>query len=201
MAGLACSVLLGVGLALLLIYRLNARLRPVLLAAAEAQTANRITAAINDAAAAQAVSYTDLVTLERDAAGNIIALTSNMAQANVLRAQLLDAALEAVNGLEYHELEIPLGTLMDLDLLSGRGPSLTVKVVSAGEAHAEFENVFTSAGINQTRHQIFFHITAQVAILLPGETCRSTVSLQVCVAETVIVGKVPDTYLQLGDIA
>ena len=69
-----------------------------------------------------------------------------------------------------------------------------------GAGSAEFANQFTEAGINQTRHQIFFDLAADVSILLPGEQCTSTIKVQVCVAETVIVGQVPATYLQIGEI-
>ncbi len=187
----------GIGLALILIFQLNARLRPILLELARAQVSNCITAAIDEAVAAQAVSYRDLVTLERAENGDIVALTSNMAQMNVLRAQLLDTALTALNGLETMEMEIPLGTILDWDLFSGVGPDVNVRVLYTGTASAEFDNVFSTAGINQTCHQIFFRIDADIAVLLPGRQCRTTVSTRVCVAETVIVGKVPETYLQV----
>ena len=198
--GLLFSAALGIGLALAVICCVNARLRPILLEVAHTQTSNAVTAAINDAVAAQAVEYTDLITLEKDAAGNVIALTSNMARINSLRSDLLSCALEAVDGLELQEMGIPLGTLIDFDLFSGRGPEIWVKVLSVGAASAEFTNQFTEAGINQTRHQIFFDLAADVSILLPGEQCTSTIKVQVCVAETVIVGQVPATYLQIGEI-
>lgn len=192
------TAFIGVGLALVLIFRLNARLRPILLELALTQTANHMTAAIDQTVAEQAVSYTDLVTLERSESGDIVALTSNMAQANALRAQLLDTALTALEGLETIELEIPLGTVFDWDLFSGRGPCVKVQVLYTGTASAEFENAFSSAGINQTCHQIIFQVSADISVLLPGKQYRTTVSTDVCVAETVIVGKVPDTYLQLN---
>lgn len=188
----------GVGLAMFLIFRLNSRLRPILLELAMSQTSNHITAAIDQAVADQAIGYTDLITLERSESGDIVALTSNMAQANVLRAQLLDTALTALTGLENMEMEIPLGTIFDWDLLSGVGPDVKVRVLYTGTASAEFENAFSAAGINQTCHQIFFHVSADVSVLLPGRQYHTTVSTRVCVAETIIVGKVPETYLQLN---
>lgn len=190
-------VLAGVGLAMVLIFRLNARLRPILLELALTQTSNHITAAIDQAVAEQAVAYTDLVTLERSENGDIVALTSNMASANVLRAKLLDVALTELNGLETMEMEIPLGTICDWDLFSGVGPKVKVRVLYTGTAAAEFENAFSSAGINQTCHQIFFRVSADISVLLPGRQYRTTVSTRVCVAETIIVGKVPETYLQI----
>ena len=189
--------LAGIGLALVLILQLNARLRPVLLELALAQTSNQLTAVIDRAVAQQAVSYGDLVTLERAENGEIAALTSNMAQANLLRAQLLDAALGALDGLGELELSIPLGTILGWDLLSGRGPGIKVKSLYIGTAYAEFENQFSTAGINQTCHQIYFQVHADITVLLPGRQYRTQVTSRVCIAETVIVGKVPETYLHL----
>lgn len=191
------SLLLGVGLALVVIVQLNARLRPLLLELALSQTSNYMTATIDRAVSAQSVTYTDLVTLERSESGEVVALTSNMAQANLLRTQLLETALTALDGLGELEVGIPLGTVFDLDLFSGLGPEIRAKVLYTGTAAAELENEFSSTGINQTRHQIFFHVSADVTVLLPGRQYRTTVSTRVCVAETVIIGKVPETYLQL----
>lgn len=188
----------GVFLAALFVIRLNARLRPILFELAVMQTSNHITAAIDHAVSEQAVSYNDLVSLQRSEEGNIIAVTSNMAQANVLRAQLLEIALESLDGLETMEFSVPLGTVYDWELLSARGPEVGVRVLYTGTASAEFENSFTSAGINQTCHQIVFCIKTDISVLLPGRQEKTTVYTRVCVAETIIVGKVPETYLHLS---
>ena len=196
--GTILSAILGIALAVLFISQLNERLRPILYELAISQTSNCITAAIDNAVSEQAISYNDLVTLERSAGGDIVALTSNMACANILRAQLLETSLEALKGLESMEFSVPLGTIYDWDLLSGRGPNVGVRVLYTGTASAEFENSFSSAGINQTCHQIVFRVKADISVLLPGRQEKTTVDTKVCVAETIIVGKVPETYLQLG---
>lgn len=197
-AGTILPVLAGIVLAILFISQLNDRLRPILFELAVSQTSNCITAAIDSAVSEQAISYNDLVSLERSSGGDIVALTSNMAHANILRAQLLETSLEALKGLETMEFSVPLGTIYDWDLLSGRGPDIGVRVLYTGTASAEFENSFSSAGINQTCHQIVFHINADVSVLLPGRQEKTTVDTRVCVAETIIVGKVPETYLNLS---
>lgn len=188
---------IGVALALIFIAQLNSRIRPILLELALSQTSNQITAVIDHAVAEQAVAYSDLVTLERSESGDVVALSSNLAQANILRAQLLNVALDALNGLEIKDLEIPLGTVFDWDIFSGLGPGIKVRILYTGTASAEFENAFSTAGINQTRHQIIFKINADISVLLPGRQYNKSVSTSVCVAETIIVGKVPETYLQI----
>lgn len=195
--GVVITVFFGIGIAILFIVAVNARLRPILLELALAQTSNCITAAVDHAVAQQAISYTDLVTFERSPSGEIVAMTSNMSQANLLRAQLLDTALTALDGLKTKEIGIPLGTVFDVDLFSGLGPEINVRILYTGTASAEFENKFFSAGVNQTCHQIIFSIDADIVVLLPGQQHRTNVTTDVCIAETIIVGKVPETYLQI----
>ena len=79
-------------------------------------------------------------------------------------------------------------------LLAGRGPCLRVRMQSVGTATARFDNQFSSAGINQTRHRIILDVDVHVSILLPGLTTYTKVSNEISVAETVIVGGVPETY-------
>jgi hypothetical protein len=79
-------------------------------------------------------------------------------------------------------------------LLAGRGPLITVKMQSVGSSTARLVNRFTSAGINQTKHQILLNVDVYVSILLPGFTTATKVSNSFTVAETVIVGSVPDSY-------
>lgn len=195
--GLILTAVAGVGAALLVVSRLDARLHPILTESARTQVSNYITSAIDNEVSEQAIRYSDLVTLERTEAGDIVALTSNMAQANVLRAQLLETTLSALNGLKDMDFEVPLGTVYDWDILSGRGPTVKLRVLYTGTATAEFENSFSDAGINQTCHQIRFRINTDISILLPGRQYRTNVETSVCVAETIIVGKVPETYLNI----
>ena len=200
--GLLLSGLLGVSLALLLIGYLEIRLHPILNAMATAKVTNTVTQTLDGAIANEissvGITYGDLISMEKDSTGRVTALTSNMAELNRLRTSILSAVVTAVDTLDQEQLAIPVGNLTGINFLSGRGISLPVEVVAVGSAHAEFHNQFDYAGINQTRHQILLNVSVAVDILLPGDTLRTEVTAQVPVAETVIVGAVPDTYLQLG---
>ena len=87
-----------------------------------------------------------------------------------------------------------IGNLILPELFSGRGPGIPLMVLSISTSDASFRNAFTSAGINQTRHRIILDVDVHVSILLPGLTTYTKVSNEISVAETVIVGGVPDTY-------
>ena len=139
-------------------------------------------------------SYDSLITFEKDNEGRITALYSNMAAFNRLQSKILDIILARIDQVSARELSIPIGSLTGSVLLAGRGPSISVRMESVGSSSAWFENEFASAGINQTKHQIVLNIDVAVSILLPGFSTDTVVSNAVTVAETVIVGSVPDTY-------
>ncbi|MCI9367345.1 MAG: sporulation protein YunB [Oscillospiraceae bacterium] len=200
---LPAALPLGVAAALacVLLHMVNVRLHPVLTAAASSQAKNLMTqaidAAVDNCLQQQGLSYADFITIERDGAGKVASMTSNTAANSRFKRQVVEAVARRLSALDSDELGVPLGTLTGQPLLSGAGPSVRVRVDSVGEVTADYENLFTSAGVNQTLHQVNLKILATVYLFLPGEVLPVSVSSTVCVAETVIVGETPDTYLNL----
>ena len=84
------------------------------------------------------------------------------------------------------------------EFISGRGPEIPVRILSIRNSDASFTSSFSEAGINQTLQQLNMNVSVDVAVLVLGQTNYFTVSSQVVVAETIIVGQVPDTFLQTG---
>lgn len=153
-----------------------------------------VTAAVSDTLASGEVSYTNLITLEKGEGGNITALHSNMAEFNRLQSEITQDVLTRLDEVADTDLDIPIGTLTGSALLVGRGPSVTVRMQSVGSCSAHFENRFDQAGINQTTHRILLCVDVSMSILLPGFRTGTEVSNAFSVAETVIVGAVPDSY-------
>jgi len=118
---------------------------------------------------------------------------------NRLKTEIVEDVLESLSQINHSELAIPLGNLTGADILSGRGPKVPIRIVPLGVVEANFSNEFVSAGINQTRHQIMMEIHVDVSVLFPGYSAEKKVTTQICVAETVIVGNVPDSYLNFED--
>lgn len=173
-------------------------LRPILTSLATARVANTVTrvvsAAVNETVYAGGVDYDSLISLEKGNDGRIVAVKSNMAAFNRLQSAILTDVLERMADVDTRELSIPAGTLTGSPLLAGRGPLIRVKMQSVGAPSAHFENEFTDAGINQTRHRILLVVDVSVGILLPGFSTGTRVSNEFNVAETVIVGSVPESY-------
>lgn len=158
-------------------------------------TVNRIVSeAVNEAITNGTISYDRLISFEKDTEGHITAVHSNMAAFNQLQAEILDIVLARIEQVSARELSIPIGSLSGSALLAGRGPRIQVRMESIGSSSSEFRNQFETAGINQTRHQIILQINVSISILLPGFTTTTNVSNAVTVAETVIVGSVPESY-------
>lgn len=178
-------------------------LRPVLAAAARYQVRSQVTAAVEQWAAQdlqqRGVDYSDFVTITRNEAGEITALSADMARLNLLRAELSAHLLERLEDSQL-ELTVPVGSLLPLEPTWARGPELHLRALALGTASAEFESEFTSAGINQTRHRLWLELSVPVTVLLPGGGEELTVDSRLCVAETVIVGQVPQTWFQTGGL-
>lgn len=176
----------------------TSQMRPLLESLATTRVSNTVNRivfeAVNDAIQNGDISYERLISLEKDNDGRITAVHSNMAAFNLLQAQILDIILARIDQVSARELSIPVGTLTGSALLAGRGPRISVRMESVGSSSARFANQFESAGINQTKHQIVLQVDVSVAILLPGYTAATNVSNSITVAETIIVGAVPDTY-------
>ena len=173
-------------------------LKPVMTSMATARVSNLVnrivSAAVNEAVENGSIDYQNFVIFEKDETGHITALRSNVAEVHRMQGQITDEILHRLSEVATSELEIPLGTLTGSALLAGRGPSRFVRMQAVGSASAAFRNQFTAAGINQTRLQIFLDVDVYMSILLPGMKTSTRVSNEIAVAETVIVGGVPDTY-------
>lgn len=179
------------------------RLRPVVEQLAASRVAylagEVINSAVNEQIAESGAGYDDLVLLEKDASGKVTALKTNMSAINRLKTDITALVLERINNMDTSELAIPLGNIIDGELFSGRGPEIPVLVVPVGTAEADFSTALVTAGINQTRHQMIVTVTADISVLLPGYETSTRVSSKVVVAETVIVGDVPEAYTYLED--
>lgn len=183
---------------------LEAKLRPVVAEIAAAQAQNSMTAVVENAVtaglASRQVSYSDFVVVQRDDGGAITALTADMARMNLLRSELIAAILEALEEVDVSDIQVPLGSLFDLEPLWAKGPALKARAITVGTVRAEFDSQLTSAGVNQTLHRIWMEVTVPMTLLLPGGEVEVPLDTRLCVAETVIVGQVPDTYLQLDGV-
>lgn len=193
------AVLVAVSLAFLM---LRSRYRDVIRNLAETQVKNTTSDLTNDAIARQiaegVIQYDRIVYFEKDLDGRITALKTNMSEVNRLKTDILNLINDEILALDTSDIGIPLGSLFLPELFSGKGPAIPVHILSIRNSDAAFSSHFSQAGINQTLHQLTMIVSVDVAVLVLGQTSSFTVNSEVVVAETVIVGDVPSTFLQTG---
>ena len=191
---------LGLLVSLLLI---DLRVRPYIQNISSYQARIYATKVINDALyselAKENIRYDNLVTLTQNAQGEITSLQTDMVALNRLRGRATDAVIQEIANMDQQNIFLSLGTLSGVQLFSGRGPDLNLKVVPAGYMTTELENRFDTAGINQTRHQIMVKMDMRVMAIIPGYSVSTDIHTEYCLAETVIVGTVPEAFTQVAD--
>ena len=177
----------------------EARLRPIMTSMAEAHArsigARVVGEAINEEIAMSSLAYDDLISFEKAADGRISALKTNILTVNRLKSTLAVVILNKLAYIEDINLYIPVGNLLNGEFLSGRGPRIEVILIPVGSVVTDISNVFASAGINQTRHQIMLDVQVTVSIILPFSVETTDIFTSVSIAETIIVGDVPNLYM------
>lgn len=186
----------------LLFFSLRSKYRDVIEELAQTQVKNTTSDLTNDAIAKQIavgnIAYDRIVFFEKDLEGRITALKTNMSEVNRLKTDILNIINDEILSLDTSDIGIPLGSLFLPEFLSGKGPAIPVRILSIRNSDATFVSHFFEAGINQTLHRLNMEVSIDVAVLVFGHTSSFTMSSEVVVAETVIVGDVPQTYLQTG---
>lgn len=199
---LLLAVLLGLGLAITLILRFDAAIRPQLVALATAKLQTQLVAlseaALEEAMTEGGASTEGVLQPYSGLDGELSAFTVDTLRLNALRSTLVKTVAQSVGELDSHDLGVPMGALTGLDLFSAAGPKLPVRVVSVAAAKGEYRNEFLQAGINQTIYRVVLDVEVTAKLLLPGGVVSTDLSTPVVVAEALIVGQVPQTYVGLN---
>ena len=145
------------------------------------------------------VEYGDLMDASLDEQGRVTMLRADTMRMNELAAQTALRAAEELNRAENQFVRIPLGAALGIKSLSGFGPKMSMQILPVGAVHASFDTEFESAGINQTRHRIFLTLRATVSLIIPTGSQVVEVQSTMPIAESIIVGEVPDSFVDVND--
>ena len=188
--------------AIILILVTYFQLRPAVESAATYQVNIFATRIINTAILEQLgsreLAYADFVRLRRGANGEIVAIESDMTEINRLKANVTLAVVDKLEEMGTASLWIPLGTLLGNEITSGRGPLVEIRLYPIGYVQTELQSQFTQAGINQTLHQIMLESSVRMRAVIPGYIIQTEITTSYGIAETVIVGSIPDVYANIG---
>lgn len=147
----------------------------------------------------QGVAYEELIDAQMDAQGRVSMLRANTMRMNELASQTALLAERELGSAENQVVEIPLGAALGVSFLSGFGPRLEVQILPVGAVHTSFDMEFETAGINQTRHKIFLNLRATVSLIVPTGSQLVEVTSTVPIAESIIVGEVPESFVDVNN--
>ena len=182
----------------------ESRLRPIIASMAETHAksigSKVVSEAITEEIEANNISYDDLISFEKDESGKIAALKTDIIMINRLKSRLSVVILDKLSNMDDINLYVPIGNLINGEFFSGRGPAIEIIVIPVGSVTTNITNVFTSAGINQTRHQIMLEVNITVSVIMPFSVESTDISTSMAIAETIIVGDVPNMYMEYGGV-
>ena len=178
----------------------DSRLKPLVKESGTNALKNRLTVLLNEsvdkALAAEAAEYGDFVRLEKDEKGNIKAVVCDTRFINAFQQRLSDDASVNIEKNGDFSISIPLGTLLNSQLFSGRGPRIKLHARAYGFAVTNVFSSLESVGINQTIHRVNARVTLSASARIGTYRVSETVEEVIPVAETVILGDVPQTYIE-----
>ena len=180
----------------------RSRFRDVIQELAQTQVKNTTSDLTNDAIAKQiadgVIQYDRIVYFEKDLDGRITALKTNIGEINRLKTDILNIITDEILALATSDIGIPLGSVFLPELFSGKGITIPIRILAIRNSDASFSSSFTQAGINQTLHQLTMEVCVDVTVLVLGQTSSFNVKSEVVIAQTIIVGEVPSTFLNTG---
>lgn len=172
--------------------------KPLVFSLAEARSAAMASQVLYGAlaeATEDGVAYGDLMTVHMDEHGQVSLLSANTMQMNRLADRAGQAALRRLGNMSSERVSVPLGAVLGLTLFAGSGPGVPVSIVPIGSVATEFATEFEACGINQTRHKVYLQLTASIRIVIPTGAKTTQVSANMLVAESIIVGRVPEGFV------
>lgn len=138
--------------------------------------------------------YENIVKIQKNDSGELTVLLSDMEKINKLKSRVGLIIQNKFSGLKEGKIKIPIGTLTGIEIFSGIGPGVPLKISITGNVSTEFESNFKDAGINQTIYQIYLRIQTRMNAVIPGCCCSDNFETSILISETIILGTVPKVY-------
>lgn len=175
-------------------------IKPNVASIAEVKVKSVISQIVNEAIKEhfiQELEFTNLVNVSKDLDGNVTLVETDAISMNQLSSTLAITAQEKFKNMEPIAMRVPVGTIMGNQMLSQVGPSVTLKVLPIGMAKMSFKTEFVGCGINQTKYKVFLEFESEAKVLIPFAINNIKVSNTILMAEAIIVGKVPQSYVNV----
>lgn len=184
-----------------IIYIFGKRILPIVLNMGEVKIKSEAVKIMNEESVnvySENFKYDDIINIEKDADGNITMIRSDTVKQNYLASQVVLKCDKRLSDLEDLGVKIPLGYLTNNVMFYNMGPKITVKMQQVGNITTSYESEFQSAGINQTRHKIYLNLTTTMRVIVPFNSKEVEVTCKIPVSDTIIVGKIPETAINMN---
>ncbi len=139
----------------------------------------------------------NIIEYKYDSNGSIIAVNANVVAMNILNTKIAEEITNNLSKLNNLYVKIPLGSFFSSNILAGVGPDIPIRILPLSTVHTEYNTEFTSTGINQTQHKIFIKINCTVGVLSSLSSRTQEINIEIPIAETIIIGNVPQTFFQV----
>jgi sporulation protein YunB len=192
-------VLILVFITLLSYYYLEVSIKPTIKSICEVQAKVIATRIINDTVRAQLKKdelKEQILVPTYDNEGRINMIRTDALVMNTISSNIARDVQETITSLSKQKFSIPLGSAIDSQLLANKGPKLNFTILHQGSVLVDFITEFEESGINQTRYKIYITVGVDMRIVSPVTTSSISVKNNVLIAEIVIVGEVPDSYMK-----
>ncbi|MBF8982039.1 sporulation protein YunB [Lutibacter sp. B2] len=176
------------------------KIKPAFIAIAEVKAREIATRAINEAVntkLSKNIKYEDLISIRTDTEGNITMMQANTVMMNKLASEVALTIQDNIKKIKVSTVMVPIGTVFDSQLLAKYGPKININITPIGMVSVDFKTEFEQSGINQTRHRIYLVVNTKVRVIVPFSSKAVSVASSVPIAETVIVGRVPQNYISV----
>ena len=185
----------------LFFYLFNKRILPSVLSIGEVKMKSESIKIINEESVkvfSDNFNYEDIIKIEKDSEGNITMLRADTVMQNYLASQVVLNCNKKLTELGDLGIQIPIGYLTNNVMFYSLGPKITVKMQQVGNIETSYESMFESAGINQTRHKIYLNVKSKMRVIVPFHSNEIEVECQIPISDTIIVGKIPDTAINMN---
>ena len=184
----------------LFIYIFDKTIMPTVMAVADAEMRAKAIEVVNRAIIneySNQFNYDEVIRVEKDSAGNIVMLKADTLKMNKIACDVALESQKELMKLGEVGIKVPIGYISRNNILSYYGPSITIKMQPIGHVETKYSSEFESAGINQTRHKIYVKVKTTVRVIIPLKSNDIEVTNEVPIAETIVIGKTPNTAVQL----
>lgn len=182
------------------IYILDKVVTPTVMAVADAEMRAKSMEIINTSILkeySKQFNYDDIIKVEKDEQGNISMLKADTLKMSKIASDVALNSQKELKALGHIGIKVPIGYIFNNNILANIGPDVSVKMQPIGYIETKYQSEFESAGINQTRHKIYVQVYAKIRIIIPTKKDDIEVKSEVPISETIIVGKIPDTSINL----